>query len=36
MHLNVNHTFLNNNMHKESQGFQDFGVIHSDSRLKRL
>ncbi len=36
IHLNTNHAFLNNNMHKGSWGFQGFSVIHSDSRLKNM
>jgi hypothetical protein len=34
MHFSMNHEILNTNMHKEFQGFQNFGVVHSDYRLK--
>jgi hypothetical protein len=34
MHLNVNHALLNNMMQKKSQKFENFGVIHNDSRFE--
>jgi len=36
MQLNVNHSLLNDNMQKESQDFQNLGVIHNDSRSRNI
>jgi hypothetical protein len=36
MHLNVNHAFFNDNMHKGISKFLGSWCNHSDSRLKKL
>jgi len=36
MHLNVNHAFFNNNMHKGISKFLGSRCNHCDSRLKKM